>query len=91
MKITDEARNSLNELLKEKEGYIVKISEREGCCGSSIYLSLEKKEGGVEVEEINGVPVTMDEAAKKRAESVTLDMEEGKLAILDEEEASGCC
>lgn len=90
MKITEEAKSMLTELLSSNDCDCVKASLQESCCGTSLVLSVIKLQEGDTPVSVNGVPVLMSEEATNRAESVTITVENGDLVILDGA-SSGCC
>lgn len=89
MKITDEAKAMLQELFASNDSNCLKAMLQKSCCGTSLAFNLAKLEEGDEYTSINGISVLMDDDAKKRAESVTITVENGELSIHDE--ASSCC
>lgn len=90
MKITNEAKKMLKEVLDSNNSDCLKVTLQKSCCGTSLVFNLAKLEEGDEHVSINDIPVLMEDDAKKRAEAVTITVENEKLKILDEE-ASGCC
>lgn len=73
MIITNEAKEALEEILKEygKEG--IRFSAADD---TPVALSLDEPEATDRVEIINGIQVAMDEQALALLEQVTLDVEE---------------
>ncbi len=90
MKITDEAKTMLQDLLTKNGGDCLTAILQETCCGTSLMFNLAKTAEGDQPEMINDVPVLMTEEAKQRAEAVTLSVQNGELAVMDEA-ASDCC
>jgi len=90
MKITDEAKKMLEEVFASNDCDCLKAMMQKSCCGTSLVLNLAKLEAGDEPTSINGISVLMEDEVKERAETVTITVENGELAIQDEA-SSGCC
>lgn len=90
MKITDEAKKIMEEILVSNECDSLKVMIQKSCCGTSLYFTTTKLEEGDKPVTINGISVLMDKEVEERAEKVTLATENGKIIIQDEE-ASGSC
>ena len=90
MKITDEAKKILEEVLESNNCDCLKATLQKSCCGTSLAFSLSKLEDGDEPTSINGISVLMEDEVEKRAQNVTITVENGELAIQDEQ-SSGCC
>lgn len=90
MRITNEAKKMLEEILASNDCDCLKAKLQKSCCGTSLVFSLAKLENGDEPISINGISVLMEDDAKKRAETVTITVENGELVIQDEA-SSGCC
>jgi HesB-like selenoprotein len=77
MVITDQAKQALQDILKEhgKEG-IRLYSAGGGCCGPQLGLSLDDPQTTDRLENINGIQVAIDEQVASIIEGVTLDAEE---------------
>lgn len=89
MKITDEAKAIITEALASNEYDCLKAMLQKSCCGTSLHFTLAKLQEGESPIPINGVLVLMDNKAQKRAETVTIAVEDNKLIIQDD--ASSCC
>jgi len=90
MKITNDAKTMLQEVLTSNNCDCLKAMLQQSCCGTSLVFNMAKLEEGNEPTSINGIAVLMEEDVKQRAETVTIAVENGELAILDEA-SSGCC
>ncbi len=90
MKITNDAKTMLQELFTSNNCNCLKAKVQQSCCGTSLVFNLAKLEDGSNATSINGISVLMEDDVKQRAETVTIAVEDGELAILDEE-ASSCC
>jgi HesB-like selenoprotein len=77
MVITDQAKQALQDILKEhgKEG-IRLYSAGGGCCGPQIGISLDNPQATDRLENINGIQVSIDEQVASIIQGVTLDVEE---------------
>lgn len=90
MKITNEAKTMLEEVLASNESDCLKAVLQKSCCGTSLVFNLAKIDNKDKPLVINGISVLMDDDAKKRAETITITVVKGELAIQDEA-PSGCC
>lgn len=90
MIITDEAKKILEEAFVSNDCDCLKATLQKSCCGTSLVFYLGKLEDGDEAVSINGISVLMEDDVRKRAESVTITVENGELAIHDDA-SSGCC
>lgn len=91
MKITNEAKAVLQGYFADGDNDCLKASIQQSCCGTSLVFSLAKATDEDQTTQINGISVLMDEAAKERSETVTLDVEGGELSLKDEAPSGGCC
>lgn len=89
MKITNEAKAIISELLVSNDCDCLEVMQQETCCGTSIYFSLVKKDADEKTVSINGISVIMDDQAKERTETVTLSEKDGELFVQDD--APSCC
>ncbi|MDP2814142.1 MAG: hypothetical protein Q8N92_06830 [Erysipelotrichaceae bacterium] len=89
MKITNEAREIVDTLLKENNCNTIQVSIMGGCCGTSVYLSTtnSKEESDIVME--NGVQLLYVEDALERTSEVMLVEKDGKL-LLEDKLASNC-
>ena len=90
MKITNEAKTMLEGLFVSNDSDCLKAKLQKSCCGTSLVFNLAKLETGVAPTLVNGIAVVMEDDVKERAESVTITVEKGELAVQDEA-ASSCC
>ncbi|ORX23187.1 hypothetical protein BVF91_07855 [Thermoanaerobacterium sp. PSU-2] len=90
MIITDEAKKILEEAFVSNDCDCLKATLQKSCCGTSLVFYLGKLENGDEPVSINGISVLMEDDVRKRAESVTITVENGELAIHDDA-SSDCC
>ena len=90
MKITNEAKKMLEGIFASNDCNCLKAKLQKSYCGTSLVFNLAKLENGDEPISINGISVLMDDDVKKRAETVTIIVENGELAIQDQA-SSGCC
>ncbi|MCQ6275582.1 adhesin [Bacillus sp. V3B] len=91
MKITDGAKQLLENFLSEKGAEGIRLTSVAGCCGPQFAISLDKSEEFDTIETINGIRVAFDSQVTGTAE-LTLDKEENQegagLVLLG---ASDCC
>lgn len=89
MKITNEAKTMLQEVFTLNDCDCLKAMMQKSCCGTSLVFNLAKLKDDDEPISINGISVLMGDEVKKRAETVTMIVQNGELAIQDEA-ASSC-
>lgn len=91
MKITDGAKQLLENILSEKGAEGVRLYSTAGCCGPQFALSLDSPLDTDKVELINGIKVAF-ESQIEGTEALTLDKEENEngagLVLIG---ASNCC
>src|SRR4051794_1386621 len=88
MKITDEAKQLLENFLNEKGAEGIRLSSVAGCCGPQFAISLDAPMESDTIETINGIKVAFDSQVTG-TEELTLDKEEGAGLVLIG--ASNCC
>lgn len=90
MKITDNAKVFIENMMKDNKGKILRIShENSGCCGPNINLVLDDVKIEDHIQIINGIQVVMEPDAVTVLNNIILDLNEGNLVILNE--GSRCC
>ncbi|KAA9022871.1 iron-sulfur cluster assembly accessory protein [Niallia endozanthoxylica] len=91
MKITDEAKQLLENFLKEKGAEGIRLTATEGCCGPQFAITLDAPQQSDKIETINGIKVAFDSQVTG-TEELTLDKEENQngagLVLVG---ASSCC
>ncbi|MCF2649703.1 adhesin [Niallia circulans] len=91
MKITDAAKQLLENVLSENGAEGIRLYSVAGCCGPQFALSLDTAQENDQIETINGVKVAIDSQITA-TEELTLDKEENQngegLVLLG---ASSCC
>ncbi|WP_066249532.1 adhesin [Neobacillus drentensis] len=91
MKITDEAKQLLENVLSENGAKGIRLYSVAGCCGPQFALSLDAPQETDTIEMINGIKVAIDSQVLA-TEELTLDKEESQegagLVLLG---ASNCC
>ncbi|WP_040980472.1 MULTISPECIES: adhesin [Oceanobacillus] len=91
MKITDAAKQLLENVLTENDAEGIRLASVAGCCGPQFALSLDTPQANDKVETINGIQVAVD-AQITGTDELTLDKEENQngegLVLLG---ASNCC
>jgi len=90
MKITDEAKVMLEEVLTSNGYDCLKATVQKTCCGTSVMFNLAKLTDSDKPIDINGISVLMNDDVKNRTETITITVENKKLAVEDTA-ASGCC
>lgn len=91
MKITNNAKEVLEQFLTEKGAEGIRLTSVAGCCGPQFTITLDAPMKSDKVNIINGIAVAVD-AQIKDTEELTLDIEEDAdgagLVLLG---ASNCC
>ncbi|MCM3441323.1 adhesin (plasmid) [Metabacillus halosaccharovorans] len=91
MKITDGAKELLENFLDERGAEGIRLTSVAGCCGPQFTISLDSPEGSDTVKTINGIKVAIDSQISG-IDELTLDKEENQdgvgLVLLG---ASNCC
>ncbi|WP_100402574.1 adhesin [Bacillus sp. FJAT-42315] len=91
MKITDEAKQLLQNFLQEKGAEGIRLTSVAGCCGPQFALTLDAPLESDTVKMINGIQVAFD-SKMTGTDELTLDKEENEngtgLVLLG---ASNCC
>ncbi|WP_338472504.1 iron-sulfur cluster biosynthesis family protein [Niallia sp. XMNu-256] len=91
MIITDNAKQLLENFLKEKGKEGIRLTSIAGCCGSEFTINLSSPMETDKIEIINGIKVAFDSQVTG-TEELTLDIEEGKngsrLVLIG---GSSCC
>ncbi|WP_428909978.1 iron-sulfur cluster biosynthesis family protein [Niallia sp. Krafla_26] len=91
MKITDSAKQLLENFLQEKGAEGIRLTATEGCCGPQFAITLDAPQENDQVETINGIKVAIDSQVTG-TEELTLDKEESQngegLVLIG---ASSCC
>ena len=89
MKITDEAKQVLEDFLIERGAEGIRLSSVAGCCGPKFTISLDVPVESDRIETINGIQVAIDSEVTG-SEELTLDKgENGAGLVLIG--ASSCC
>ncbi|MGN8843399.1 MULTISPECIES: adhesin [Bacillaceae] len=91
MKITDGAKQLLENFLQEKGAEGIRLSTVAGCCGPQFTITLDPPIESDKIETINGIKVAFDSKVTG-TEELTLDIEENQngagLVLIG---ASSCC
>ncbi len=91
MTITQEAKEIILSLFKEHGLNALSATLEPGCChGPEVVLSLGKLEDNEVFENINDIPVVMDDGAKERSEHLMIFVDEGHLAFRDLSDEHTC-
>ena len=83
MIITDTAKEMLTNAIKENNAKGIRFYfQGQGCCGPQLGLSLDAPEEHDVVKEVNGIQVAIDQRVLSMTEEVTIDLQEGSLAVV---------
>lgn len=90
MKITDIAKVFIENIMKDNEGKILRISQTSsGCFGPNVNLSLDDVKIEDHIQTINDIQVVIEPEAVPVLNNLILDLDEGNLVIVNE--GSICC
>lgn len=90
MKITDSAKVFIENIMKDNEGKILRISQTSsGCCGPNVNFALDDAKIEDQVQIINDIQVVIEPEAVPVLNNIILDLDEGNLVVLNE--GSSCC
>lgn len=89
MKITEEAKSLIMEVLVSNDCDCLQATLQQSCCGTSLNFTLKKLRAGEDHISINGISVIMDNKTLERAETATLAAKDGEIIIQDGEQS--CC
>jgi iron-sulfur cluster assembly protein len=87
MKITDGAKQLLEDFLTKKGVESIRLTTKEGCCGPEFTITLGKPQETDTIETINGIKVALDSQITS-TEELTIDNEEKRIVLIG---ASSCC
>lgn len=91
MKITDEAKQMLEQMLSENGAQGIRLYAVQGCCGPQYALSLEPPQPSDTQRVVNGISIAIDQTINA-TEGLTLDKEENEkgpgLVLMG---ANNCC
>jgi len=94
MRITEEAQSLLKESIKANNADALYVQIENSCHGESLSFALAMKEEDDTIMTIDNVPVIIDLVALKRAEEVTILVQNGQLLVDDQgasqDGCSGC-
>ncbi len=91
MRITEEAQVLLNESIKANNADALYVQIENSCCGESLSFALAMKEEDDTIMTIDNVPVIIDLVALKRAEEVTIIVQNGQLFVDDKTVGQDSC
>lgn len=83
MKITNEAKLIVENILKENNCSALHVSIVKGCCGPSVYLAIGNPEENQSMSEVNGINVIITPEAVERAQGIVISEKEGQLILED--------
>ncbi|MEK5400349.1 hypothetical protein [Paenibacillus sp. FSL K6-2859] len=90
MKITNSAKVFIENIMKDNEGKILRISQTSsGYCGPNVNLALDDAKIENHIQTINDIQVVIEPEADSVLNNIILDLDEGNLVIVNE--GSSCC
>lgn len=83
MKITDNAKQALNQIFEESgvDGLLVEIKET--CCGKSPVFAIAKFDENDIVEDVDGVKIVIPDDAREDVENVVIELADGELVVMN--------
>lgn len=94
MKITDQAKEYIQQAMQENNKSTLRFFGIPGCCGVNLGVSLQEAEENDVIEQINGVHVAIHPDVKDQLDGVTLEVEDdnGEIGlVLNGYHNSSCC
>ena len=94
MKITDQAKEHIQQAMQENNLSTLRFYGIAGCCGLNLGVALQEAEENDLLEEVNGVNIAIQPEMKEQLKDVTLDVEEdnGEMGlVLNGYNHSSCC
>lgn len=91
MRITEEAQILLKEALQVNKADALYVQIENSCSGESLSFALAMKEEDDTIMMIDNIPVIMDMVALKRAELVTIIVQNDQLLVEDKSESTSSC
>ena len=94
MKITDQAKEYIQQAMQENNLSTLRFYGIPGCCGVNLGVSLQEAEENDLLEEVNGVNIAIQPEMKEQLKDVTLEVEEdnGEMGlVLNGYNHSSCC
>lgn len=83
MKITDQARDALNEIFKNNGVNGLRMDITETCCGKSPVIAMDILDDGDIKEQVNGVDVVIPDELEELADTLVIDQIDGELVVLN--------
>ena len=94
MNMTEQAKEYLQEAMKNNNVSTLRFYGVPGCCGVNLGVALQEAEEKDEVEQVNGLQIAISPDVKEQLQNVTIDVEEenGEMGIvLEGYHNSSCC
>lgn len=94
MKITNQAKEYIQQAMQENNESTLRFFGIPGCCGVNLGVSLQEAEENDVIEQVNGVQVAIHPDVKDQLAEVTLEVEEdnGEMGlVLNGYHNSSCC
>lgn len=94
MKITDQAKEYIQQAMQENNVSTLRFFGIQGCCGVNLGVSLQDAEENDLLEDVNGVKVAIQHEMKEQLNNVILDVEEdnGDMGlVLNGYNNTSCC
>lgn len=94
MNITEQAKEYIQQAMKDNNVNTLRFYGILGCCGVNLGLGLQEAEDKDVIEQVNGLTIAIHPDVKDQLSNVTLDVEEqdGEMGIvLNGYDANSCC
>lgn len=90
MEITNEAKEIIQNILKENDFEVLSMYTDGAGCSKSLSFDLLEKKNDVTYEEINGIFIIMDEETRDWTKELIIDAKEGNLVLHNPNGGCGC-
>ena len=94
MKITDQAKEYIQQAMQENNVSTLRFFGIPGCCGVNLGVSLQEAEENDLLEEVNGLQIAIQPEMNEQLNDVTLELEEdnGEMGlVLNGYNETSCC
>ena len=94
MKITDQAKDYIQQAMQDNQVSTLRFFGVPGCCGVSLGVSLQEAEENDVLEQVNGIQIAIEADIQEQLNDVSLDVEEenGEMGlVLNGYKNDSCC
>lgn len=106
MKVTEPAKQALNQILTDNQADGLQVVLQQSCCGVSPVFQLVRFDAEDRPDDIDGIQILIDDEAREAVSEVIIDLKDGELVVYnpvcgcgsgcshddhDHQCGSGCC